>query len=64
MGNCWDKSCASSPTPVQFMAQERTVVDEAYSGDIVGLSERVDTRRHVGIALRVGEFVTLEPRAA
>jgi peptide chain release factor 3 len=27
----------SLPRSVQFMAQERTVVDEAYSGDIVGL---------------------------
>ena len=26
--------------PVQFMAQERTLVDEAYSGDILGVWDR------------------------
>jgi peptide chain release factor 3 len=43
---------------VQFMAQERTVVDEAYSGDIVGLWDPGVLR--IGDSLCVGDPVEFE----
>ncbi len=30
--------------PQQFMAQDRSIVDEAYSGDIIGIHDLVSTR--------------------
>ncbi|MBI5015421.1 MAG: peptide chain release factor 3 [Deltaproteobacteria bacterium] len=44
--------------PLQFMAQERVLVEEAFPGDVVGLHDRGTF--HIGDALAEGEPITFE----